>query len=413
MAQPALEKFIRRALALKLQDLEGTPVAPSNSTDGVRLYDGQSGTEVDSTKDNPDVPHFAGASMFVFNKRAFIEGMFRLYPPSIPGDAVDGSPDCHSLLLPAGMTRVLNAGARTTRYNPISAGIPLSTANWFHAGTVLNVFDARHAISGLMLEIGKRFEGKIRVQGTYEDIDEISLPTVTVSDQDGPVVQSFNGVTQITVLPGGSPLNVWGKSLSLDFGSDLKTKEYTELKTNTIDGRDPKFTLRCARTAKADFDPTAVRDASGFITASLRVKGSDGRYAKMGIRGQIESVKAVDIDGDYGYEISGMCVASSAGGDEFYIEFGDVSLALTGTLSDGENGVAYSGTTSLTEIGEFTAPLVWSISEGTLPNGLSIDDETGVISGTPTVTDEFTFTVQAVDADGQTATSEQTVEITA
>lgn len=414
MAQPDLEKFIRRSLALAIQESgEGTPEEPSTSTDGVRLYDGTSGTEVDVIDDNPDTPHFAGNRIYVTNKRAFIQGNFRLYPPATPGDAMAGTPACHSLLLPAGMTRVLDAANRVTRYNPISEAIPVSTAYWWHSGTHKQVFDARHAISALQMMIGQRYQGTVRIQGSYDDVLEEALPSVTLPTEDAPTVQAGNSRTQVTVLPGGSPLNCWGKMLTIDFGSDLATKEFTELKTNTIDARSPTWTLRIARTAKADFDPYAVRDAATFLEATLRVKQSDGRYAMQGIRGQIRDIAPVDIDGDYGWDLSGPCVASDAGGDEFWIEFGDVSLILTGTLSDGTQDVVYSGTTSLTTAGEFATPLVWSISAGALPTGLAIDDETGVISGTPTAADDYTFTVRAIDADGQTATSEQTVTIAA
>ena len=81
--------------------------------------------------------------------------------------------------------------------------------------------------------------------------------------------------------------------------------------------------LRIARTALADFNPWALRDAGTLITASLKLSESDQRYSELGIRGQIEQINEVDIDGDYGWELTGRCVPSDAGGDEFYIEFGD------------------------------------------------------------------------------------------
>jgi prepilin-type N-terminal cleavage/methylation domain-containing protein len=44
-------------------------------------------------------------------------------------------------------------------------------------------------------------------------------------------------------------------------------------------------------------------------------------------------------------------------------------------------------------------PLTWSISGGYLPDGLSIDPLTGIISGEPTSYDSFTFTVLVQDSD--------------
>jgi alpha-tubulin suppressor-like RCC1 family protein/PKD repeat protein len=50
-----------------------------------------------------------------------------------------------------------------------------------------------------------------------------------------------------------------------------------------------------------------------------------------------------------------------------------------------------------------TLPYSWSRSAGTLPAGLTLNSSTGVISGTPAETGTFTFTVMAIDANGETA----------
>ena len=67
----------------------------------------------------------------------------------------------------------------------------------------------------------------------------------------------------------------------------------------------------------------------------------------------------------------------------------------TSSLPDGKVGEAYSQT--LTATG--TAPITWSI-DGGLPAGLSLNADTGEISGTPTAEGTATFTVKATNSAG-------------
>ena len=68
----------------------------------------------------------------------------------------------------------------------------------------------------------------------------------------------------------------------------------------------------------------------------------------------------------------------------------------TSSLSDGKVGEAYSQT--LTANG--TTPIKWSISGGALPDGLSLNKDTGEISGTPTAAGTASFTVKAENSAG-------------
>jgi hypothetical protein len=61
--------------------------------------------------------------------------------------------------------------------------------------------------------------------------------------------------------------------------------------------------------------------------------------------------------------------------------------------------------------GEPPAPTSYSVIGGSLPGGLAINGETGVISGAPSSGGTFTFTVEVVFSDGQTATQDFTITI--
>jgi hypothetical protein len=68
-------------------------------------------------------------------------------------------------------------------------------------------------------------------------------------------------------------------------------------------------------------------------------------------------------------------------------------LIVTSSFSNATKDVFYSANV---EIVDGIPPFSWSVSMGSLPNGLTINAGTGVISGTPTATGTSTFTVSVV-----------------
>lgn len=64
-------------------------------------------------------------------------------------------------------------------------------------------------------------------------------------------------------------------------------------------------------------------------------------------------------------------------------------------LASGANGTPYSQT--LSETGG-NAPINWQVASGSLPTGLTLNQTTGVISGTPTVNGTYNFTVTCQDS---------------
>lgn len=63
------------------------------------------------------------------------------------------------------------------------------------------------------------------------------------------------------------------------------------------------------------------------------------------------------------------------------------------------------------EISGGTSPVSWSVSAGSLPDGISLNSNTGELSGTPTLRGEETFTVRATDSRGQSISKTLSITI--
>ena len=78
-------------------------------------------------------------------------------------------------------------------------------------------------------------------------------------------------------------------------------------------------------------------------------------------------------------------------------------LAITTATALPGASAGHAYTTTLAARGGFPDYL-WALDSGTLPPGLALDPETGLLGGTPETAGAFAFTARATDADGATAT---------
>ena len=84
-------------------------------------------------------------------------------------------------------------------------------------------------------------------------------------------------------------------------------------------------------------------------------------------------------------------------------------LTLTGPTGTAQVGIAYSS--ALTATGG-VPPYTFSITNGALPPGLSLNSSTGAITGTPTTTGTYNFTAQVADSNSNTATASFSIVVT-
>ena len=155
-------------------------------------------------------------------------------------------------------------------------------------------------------------------------------------------------------------------------------------------------------------------DVGGSQTLTATVTPEDATNKKVCWTSDNETVATVSEDGVVTAVAGGTAVITATTHDGLFTATCTVTVnapdaapsITTDTLPDGKVGEAYSHT--LTATG--TAPITWSI-DGGLPAGLSLNADTGEISGTPTADGTAKFTVKAENSAGSD-TKELSITIT-
>lgn len=139
--------------------------------------------------------------------------------------------------------------------------------------------------------------------------------------------------------------------------------------------------------------PYTWRLADGALPPGLSFNTSTGTI----------SGKPVE-DGDFSFtiELKDAQPVTTSVTFSIHVELGPLVIVSSGDLTTGKRNTPY--THQLVGSGG-RAPYVWSIASGALPAGLSLNETTGVISGTPTTLGIATFTVRLTDAASGDVTS--------
>ena len=223
---------------------------------------------------------------------------------------------------------------------------------------------------------------------------------------------SVNG-SPIEVFLGGSTSArfsfLLGKNCTYKFIATDKAGNVTEKTVTVYDG-----TYVVPVTGVSLDESSITLDVGGNQTLTATVTPEDATNKKVRWSSDNEAVATVSEDGVVTAVAGGTAVITATTHDGFFTASCTVTVnapdapptITTDTLPDGKVGEAYSQT--LTATG--TAPITWSI-DGGLPAGLSLNADTGEISGTPTADGTAKFTVKAENSAGSD-TKELSITIT-
>ena len=247
-------------------------------------------------------------------------------------------------------------------------------------------------------EDGKTYYGDrdIYAQATDENLASFSV-------NGSPIEVSFGSPTSARF---SFPL---GKNCTYKFIATDKAGNVTEKTVTVYDG-----TYVVPVTGVSLDESSITLDVGGNQTLTATVTPEDATNKKVRWTSDNEAVATVSEDGVVTAVAGGTAVITATTHDGLFTATCTVTVnapdaaptITTDTLPDGKVGEAYSQT--LTATG--TAPITWSI-DGGLPAGLSLNADTGEISGTPTAEGTATFTVKATNSAGSN-TKELSITIT-
>lgn len=159
--------------------------------------------------------------------------------------------------------------------------------------------------------------------------------------------------------------------------------------------------------------PTTLPDGEAGVAygpVSITASGGAAPYTYAVTAGALPDGLTLDSDGtlhgtptvggSFTFTVTATDDNGCTGQFEYTLQTGCPTITIDpAALPAAQKGVAYSQT--LTASGG-TGPYTYAVTAGSLPPGLTLDPNTGVLSGTPTANGSYSFTVTATDANGCT-----------
>jgi len=271
---------------------------------------------------------------------------------------------------------------------------------WFIYNHMYNASDAAIQVGGTVLDevfyIGNVIHGISNSSQTGTAFiswgsRKINIIGNTVYDTDRGLVFSGNDEAQAIIEN-----NIF---------SNLKTQDYVNLSNSSYSNRaiirnnlfhSSTFTPVVDGNSINEINSAPLFEAPSENNFKLRNTPTPSPAIDSGIESDVYQVFQNRFGIDIRRDKNGLARPQKNIWDMGAFEYTDSVLEITtSTLANNQIGSAVSYVIVATG---GTAPYMWSISGGGLPNGLSLNTSTGVISGTPTVVGNYNFTLMVQDS---------------
>ena len=358
-----------------------------------------------------------------------------IYAPSSPSSTTVGMAYSHSLAgasggaspytyaitsgsLPAGMTL---ASSGTLSGTPTAGGTFNFTVQARDSSTGTGPFTASRALS-LTVNAPTISVGPVSLPNATAGT---SYPTQTMSASGG--IASYSYAVTAGSLPAGLSLNT-GTGVISGTPTGSGNYNFTITATDSSTGSGPYTGSRAytvtigapAITISPNTLQTPVYNVA--YSQTLSASGGSGSYTYALTGGALPAGLSLNTSngvisgtptasGSYNFTITATETPSGASASQPYSgTIAAPTITMTpASLSGATTGVPYSQTLSANG---GVAPYTYAVTSGTLPAWLSLNTSNGVISGTPTASGSYSFTVTATDKNHATGAQSYTLAVT-
>jgi hypothetical protein len=253
----------------------------------------------------------------------------------------------------------------------------------------------------------------IKVKPSLPNIDTVSLSDGEVGVSYSQALQTSGGSGTRTfsitdgVLPDGLTIDAGTGAISGVPKADGTFVVTVQLKDSSGDSANKTYYLAIKPEVKISTTSAIVGDVDAFYSQTLAATGGSGTHTWAVSDGSLpDGITLSTADGIIygtpkrtGTSTFAVQVTDSMGGKSAVQQLSiTINAALTiraATMPTGKVGAAYSQTL---EASGGSGGNTWAISSGALPDGLTLDEKTGTISGTPKTAGAYDFTIQVSDS---------------